>query len=293
MQNLMLHTGWREAENQLLFTEVKKARGNGQPLKLVFERVAQATGRKPNSIRNYYYARVKADESLASLPCSTAFVPFSEEEIDMLLREVLIGLANGTSVRACTLALGKGDTKAMLRYQNKYRSLLKTDAPRVRRMLETLTQEGISVFDPYAHARITRAGRPRKQSGLVDVLCGVVRELDQVDGLDVTAFFESLGALAVSASRGAQAMRTLEEMRNGAPGADTAALQARISAQEKELSAQRERFNMLLKLYRQLVDVNRQFLGMTGVSKMSSLSGYIHDLSRNVEDCERLLTGLV
>ncbi len=293
MQNLMLHTGWREAENQLLFTEVKNARNSGQPLKAVFERVAQATGRRPNSIRNYYYARVKADESLAPTAGNAAFVPFSEEEIDALLREVLISQAKGVSVRACTLALGKGDTKAMLRYQNKYRSLLKTDASRVRRMMQRLAEEGQPIFDPYASMRITRAGRPKKQSGLVDALCGVVRELDQVDGLDVTAFFESLGALAVSASRGARALRTLEEMRNGAPGEDAMALRARIDAQEKELRAQRERFNMLLKLYRQLVDVNRQFLGMTGVSKMSSLSGYINDLSRNVEDCERLLTGLV
>ncbi|MDO5111056.1 MAG: hypothetical protein Q4E65_02005 [Clostridia bacterium] len=293
MHNLMLHTGWREAENQLLFTEVKNARSNGQPLKAVFERVAQATGRKPNSIRNYYYARVKADESLAPMAGSTAFVPFNEEEIDYLLREVLTAQAKGISVRACTLSLGKGDTKAMLRYQNKYRSLLKADAPRVRRMMQTLAKEGQPVFDPFASMRITRAGRPKKQGSLVDALCGVVRELDQVDGLDVTAFFESLGALAVSASRGARALRTLEEMQKGASGEDVSALYARIDAQEKELRAQRERFNMLLKLYRQLVDVNRQFLGMTGVSKMSSLSGYISDLSRNVEDCERLLTGLV
>jgi hypothetical protein len=32
---------------------------------------------------------------------------------------------------------------------------------------------------------------------------------------------------------------------------------------------------------------------MTGVTKMSSLSTYIRDLSRNVEDCERLMPDII
>ena len=45
--------GWRDDEEATLFTEVERARSEGKPLKAVFDIVAQKTGRKPNSIRNY------------------------------------------------------------------------------------------------------------------------------------------------------------------------------------------------------------------------------------------------
>ncbi len=287
------HTGWRSAEAAMLFEGVRDARKTGKPLKAVFEDVARRTGRKPNSIRNYYYAKLKEDESLMPKGENVAFVPFTEEEIDMLLREVLTAQAKGVSVRACTLALGDGDTKAMLRYQNKYRAIVKNDPERIKRTLLQLEKEKLPACNPYARARHSRAGRPPKRESLVEVLSGVVSELDQVDGLDVTLFFESLGALAVSASRGAKAIRALQSAQEGENCMHTESLRERVQEQEKELVAQRERFNALLSLYRQLIELNRQFLGMTGVSKMSSLSGYIHDLARNVEDCERVLPGLM
>ena len=287
------HTGWRNAEAAMLFEGVRDARKAGRPLKTVFEEVAKKTGRKPNSIRNYYYARLKEDENLVPGGENAAFVPFTEEEIDMLLREVLTCQAKGISVRACTLALGNGDTKVMLRYQNKYRAIVKNDPERIKRVLAQLEREKLPACDPYTRVRPSRAGRPSKRENLVEVLSGVVSELDQVEGLDVTTFFESLGALAVSASRGVKAMRALESMQAGENCLQEESLRERIRAQERELLAQRERFNALLSLYRQLIQLNRQFLSMTGVSKMSSLSGYIHDLARNVEDCERMLPGLM
>ena len=111
--------GWQNGEEAFLFSEEARGRAAGLPHKTVFERVAAKTGRKPNSIRNYYYARVKESGRAASEALhSAAFVPFSEEEMRMLMRTVLTEQAKGVSVRACTLAMGKGDTKTMLRYQN-------------------------------------------------------------------------------------------------------------------------------------------------------------------------------
>lgn len=293
MQVNLEHAGWRSSEAAILFDGVREARRTGRPLKAVFEDVAKETGRKPNSIRNYYYAKLKEDDSLAPKGENAAFVPFTEEEIDMLLKKVLTSQAKGISVRACTLAMGNGDTKAMLRYQNKYRSIVKNDPARIKAMLHKLAEEKQPACDPYTRIRHSRAGRPSKRSSLVDVLSGVVNDLDQVDGLDVTAFFESLGAHAISASRGAKAMQAMENLQSGEKYIQIESLREKVEQQEKELFAQRERFGALLSLYRQLIDVNRQFLGMTGVSKMSSLSSYIHDLARNVEDCERTLPGLM
>lgn len=140
------HGGWNAEEDALLWQEVRQARSENRPLKSVFDSVAQRTGRKPNSIRNYYYARAKEDPSQGHSP---AFVPFTEEEIRHLLITVLGAQARGMSVRACTLEMGKGDTRAMLRYQNKYRALLKTNPALVSEIVRYMKEQGMPCRDPY------------------------------------------------------------------------------------------------------------------------------------------------
>lgn len=294
VQQATARLGWSPEEDALLFDRVRSARGKGAPLKSVFDEVAAETGRKPNSIRNYYYARVKqGGEEGLEMPHNPAFVPFTDGEIDHLLTTVLSAQARGISVRACTLAMGDGDNRAMLRYQNKYRSLLKSNPALVKAVAQRMREEGKAFYDPYqAAGHVKRAGRPRKQAGnLLDVVGDVVEQLDRVEGLDVASFFESLGALAVAAAKGAQAMQQLKALEGSE---DTAALleenvelKAQLNDQRVELSAQRERFTTLLGYFRQLMDVNREFLHMTSVTKVSSLSSYIRELSRNVEDCEK------
>ena len=120
METTQARLGWSAQEDALLFEQVQAARENGASLKSVFEQVAQHTGRKPNSIRNYYYVRIKQ----GGFDCpqgvhSPAFVPFTDGEIKALLTAVLGAQARGMSVRACTLEMGAGDNRAMLRYQNK------------------------------------------------------------------------------------------------------------------------------------------------------------------------------
>lgn len=82
-------TGWKKEEDTLLFAEIEKSVGRGTPLKSVFEAVAEQTGRKPNSVRNYYYARIKEKDLSTTALHAGAFVPFTEEEIHSLLRTVL------------------------------------------------------------------------------------------------------------------------------------------------------------------------------------------------------------
>ena len=297
---VMLRGGWKPEEDSLLFELVNEAHEQGKPLKTVFEQVASKTGRRPNSIRNYYYARIKeGDGRELGLGQSAAFIPFTDEEIESLLRTVLSEQAKGVSVRACTLAMGCGDNKLMLRYQNKYRSLIKSNPKLVKRIIEEMKSEGADVFDPYEIQKgPRRAGRPRKNTeGLVDAISGVVNDLNRVDGLDVTSFFESIGALAVGAAKGAEAVSRLQELESGEVSAtdiirlkeQNGELREQVHAQAMELEAQKERFTSLLRLFRQLMSVNREFLCMTSVVKMSYLSSYIRELTRNVEDCEKLI----
>ena len=294
------HLGWSPQEDALLFERVRAAREQGAPLKNVFEQVAELTGRKPNSIRNYYYVRVRQGGFNCTPGIHTpAFVPFTPAEIQELLTTVLGAQAKGMSVRACTLSMGNGDNRAMLRYQNKYRSLIKNDPELVRRVMADMQEKGVPTFDPYAPAA-RRAGRPRgsakrSASDLLDTVGGVVNDLNNVQGLDVSAFFESLGTLAIAAAEGAAAKEQLRQLHGSQDHLllleENRALKSRLQAQRNELSAQQERFNVLLGYFRQLMNVNREFLGLTSVVKVSSLSTYIRSLSENMENCEKYVMG--
>lgn len=169
------HTGWTEQEDAALLERVLDARRMRKPLKTAFDAVAETTHRRPNSVRNHYYTQLKSSEQ-----AEPAFSPFSEEETDRLLNAVLLALSNGQSVRACTLHMADGDTRRMLRFQNKYRALLKTQPDRVYAARRALIEQGHLVPDPFVRDPETpHVGRPPKPSGkletriraLLDNLC--------------------------------------------------------------------------------------------------------------------------
>ena len=123
-----LHAGWTDAEEAALLKAAADARKERLPLKTAFDAIAGATKRRPNSVRNHYYTRL-----------------------------------NGQSVRACTLEMAHGDTRLMLRYQNKYRALLKAQPDRVQQMCAALRQQGHAVPDPYLRdPDAPHVGRPPK-----------------------------------------------------------------------------------------------------------------------------------
>ena len=144
-------TGWSERENQLLWETADEAQQQGLPLKAVFEQIAQATGRRPNSIRNYYYAQVRNRED--GHPHAARFVPFTQEEVDWLMEQVLTARAAGQSVRSCLQKLSGGDHSLMLRYQNKYRAVIKSRPDYVRAMVEKLNGEGVMCDAPQVNHR--------------------------------------------------------------------------------------------------------------------------------------------
>ncbi len=231
--------GWRSEEETLLFDEIEKTKKSGEALKSVFESVARKTGRKPNSVRNYYYARIKAENLQSTALHAGAFVPFSDEEIRALLRTVLSAQANGISVRACTLSMGDGDNKAMLRYQNKYRALIKSKPQLVQEVMEELACEGVH-YDPYAQQGKIHVGRPRKEEGLRETAYRAAQKLSRVRGVDAEAVLNSLCVLAQNAaeSNTEELKRTCTQLRE------------RVKKQEAELCAQQERFHALLAMYR-------------------------------------------
>ena len=153
-KNVLTRSGWSEAEEELLREKLSGAAHEGTPLREVFDLVAAETGRKPNSVRNYYYTALRSHIAGREEPAlvrreRSGFTPFTDEEIRALLRDVLTLQAQGLSVRACALKLGEGDRSRMLRYQNKYRSLVRNRRPLVEDVMHTLEREGAAYCNPY------------------------------------------------------------------------------------------------------------------------------------------------
>ena len=144
-------TGWSESENKLLWETADEAQQQGLPLKAVFEQIALKTGRRPNSIRNYYYAQVRTRED--GQAHAARFVPFTQDEVDWLMEQVLIARAEGQSVRSCLQKLSGGDHSLMLRYQNKYRAVIKSRPDYVRALVERLNSEGVACDTPRVNHR--------------------------------------------------------------------------------------------------------------------------------------------
>ena len=150
------HSGWSAEETSLLWETAGEALKSGLPLKQVFERIAEKTGRRPNSIRNYYYAQARAREDEGRR--LMRFVPFTEEEVRSLVETVLRHKAQGQSVRACLQALSGGDHALMLRYQNKYRAILRTRPALIAELVEKLRAEGVECPPPQIRERAAARG---------------------------------------------------------------------------------------------------------------------------------------
>ena len=138
--------GWRPEETEMLWKEIRAASETGASLRGVFERMGQTLGRKPNSVRNYYYMQLR-DQAGDEFKRAAPFETFTDEEIHDLLRRVLIARGQGMSVRACVMELSGGDRTLMLRYQNKYRSVLRKKPVLVTKICRELREEGLPCPD--------------------------------------------------------------------------------------------------------------------------------------------------
>ena len=141
--------GYTEDEAKKLVEYISDGRKEGKTLSGLFASYAQKTGRAKGSVRNYYYAllrstgdsRVKEMLSGKDLKAEK-ILPFSEEETDKILKEILVQKSKGISVRKAVLKLAGGDDKLMLRYQNKYRNVLGKQPERIERLMRECGRNG-------------------------------------------------------------------------------------------------------------------------------------------------------
>lgn len=246
------HNGWTEEETRKLWQEIEAASESGAPLRGVFERMGAALGRKPNSVRNYYYMRLR-DRGDDTLRRAQPFETFTEEEIHDLLRRILTARAQGQSVRSCVTALAGGDRTKMLRYQNKYRSILRKKPGLIARVCEEMQSEGLPCPPP----PVTVTVRP------------ISREADPLPAVDpdVQQILRALSSLAERAVK--------------KPAAES----DRLKVQRDLLLMQVEDLQLAA---RAMVDHCKDFLGRDAADQLQALPAFCEGLSTKTANLENL-----
>lgn len=157
-----MEKNWTIQETVELFSQVSAARNAGKSLSTAFKALADRTGRSINSVRNFYYSQAKTFELVPEvadklgIKCSNVererFTPFTDAEVQKLLEYILTARGAGKSVRKAIFELAGGDKKLALRYQNKYRSVLKSHRALVESTVKRLRACGIDCYDPFSSA---------------------------------------------------------------------------------------------------------------------------------------------
>lgn len=167
--------GYTEDEAKQLVEYICEGKKKGATLSGLFASYAAKTGRAKGSVRNYYYALLRStgDERVRNMLKGTQLkaekiLPFSEEETDRILREILVQKSKGISVRRAVLNLAEGDDKLMLRYQNKYRNVLTRQPERIERLMREC---GLNGGSDEARKRIEE-----EINGLYDRLASSLKE---------------------------------------------------------------------------------------------------------------------
>lgn len=105
-------------------------------LKEVFKVFSIKWNMNENSVRNFYYLQLKKIQSDSDYlkKCQIQgeidkqeLNYFNDDEKEWLIKNILDGLVSGYSVRGICTKLANNNVNLMIRYQNKYRSILKTD----------------------------------------------------------------------------------------------------------------------------------------------------------------------
>ncbi len=149
----------------------------GGTLTDAFGEYAQKSGKAQGTVRNLYYALAKKsrDDSefcqkyLGGEALSVSeIIEFNEQEEINLVRDITDKKIKGQSVRSAISELANGDEKLALRYQNKYRNLLKNNPELVEKISqELLEKQGESHKNSYVRESQVRKLK-YEINGLID-----------------------------------------------------------------------------------------------------------------------------
>ena len=140
--------GYKESD-LIALAQFIKGRGE-KSLSSVFEEFATINGKAKGTVRNLYYALAKLSKNdkqlcktyLGGKPIEVGEIEeFNIEQETWLLKKVLTAKKQGKSVRKAIFDLALGDQKTALRYQNKFRNLVKKSPDKIVNMVAEINAE--------------------------------------------------------------------------------------------------------------------------------------------------------
>lgn len=131
------YSSWKEEEIKQLFKIVEDSKKLNKSLLTAFSEYAKISGRKRNSVRNYYYQELSELQKNKARAIKLGIniknhvvnesVLFTTSETKDIITKILKLNSEGFSIRKACLQLANNDIDLMVRYQNKYRSVLKSN----------------------------------------------------------------------------------------------------------------------------------------------------------------------
>lgn len=179
-ESRIMTRGWTKTERKELMKTVRTVKASGKPIKCAFVEFGNRFGRKPDSVRNFYYSCLAAADYYPDGITKNEIVVFGSGETTKLVSDVLRLCAQGKSVRGAIATL-TGDKKKRLRYQNKFRNLVRAKSPIVFEAMEKQKKSSV-YYNPFLK-KIVEIERPLKT---------LVKTEDNGARLAVTEYFEAL-----------------------------------------------------------------------------------------------------
>lgn len=178
-----MENNWTIEQTKTLFALAREAKAKGHGLVWAFAAMREKTGRSINSVRNYYYSQLKMFELVPQLAADLGielvdsarerFELFDAAEIEDLMEKVLIGKAQGNSVRKVIAELSGGDAKKALRLQNKYRSMILHHREKVTEIMRRIGARGQNYYNPYVKETVVAGSETDNYRRLTDYIASL------------------------------------------------------------------------------------------------------------------------
>lgn len=179
--------GFKESDVLGLIEFVNK---NGEGNKTQrFREYAKKTGKAVGTVRNLYYEIAKKSKTDNKFSCSTTnsnafkvnkITPFSAEEEKRVAEQIISLTSKGYSVRGASLELAKGDAVLALRYQNKFRSLVKRQDAIISKAVNGVDAPLLTKLKKDIDELVDKIGDSVKKENayLKEKLCKITKERD-------------------------------------------------------------------------------------------------------------------
>ncbi len=279
--------------------EVVKAKDKKLPIIRAFEAVAQKTGLKSTTIRNYYYRYLQTQGASKGIPSKADEMriqdqeaigkPFAPDETKELMKIMLAAQARGESVRGCANRLSGGDKRVLIRLQNKYRSIIAREPEYVVSVMDELKAQGVASYNPYTQQpekrsyRSAGSGVCESTDELVALMSQFTVNMKGIGGTMLQDFVKGLRDMSSLAFKGAkrgpgpdkilaEKERALKELTSR-----LTVLEAKVQKERMEADSERS-------MLRNLMHINRRFLELSDAEKLSDLNGYIDRLRSSIQN---------